>query len=285
MKTFTNFSKKFFNSPRSLLFPMLVLAFGIHAALLAVPLPFDEEQKEPDNKKNPITVTQIPAKKPTQKPTQPASTSIAKVAVPAMNSETEPTATTSETATADPLLADQPIPPTNQTVRAISEPTPSPKAVAETPASPALQDVNDYADNSNSESATKQPSEKLLSSETETTQKTEDEITQQAFAEFPHFQPSEKDCYKLGFGENCRIVENMAIAQVVDFFQTELPAHDYAAQLITNQPTHKVFKVVKADKTLFLNIWQNQQKVSYLLAGVIYNQSPEEISRKVKSMD
>jgi hypothetical protein len=97
-------------------------------------------------------------------------------------------------------------------------------------------------------------------------------------ADFPHYQTAEADCYELGFGDNCRIVKNAAIAQVTEFFRKELPTQQINVALVVNEPSHKVLKVSRGtQKPLFLNIWQEKQAVSYLLAGVIYKRSPQEI--------
>jgi len=65
--------------------------------------------------------------------------------------------------------------------------------------------------------------------------------------------------------------------QLAEFFQKELPAKDFTATLITDEPGHKVFKVGKGDKTLFLTLWQGKNKISYLLSRVLVKQSPEDI--------
>ncbi|UBF27270.1 hypothetical protein K9N68_04710 [Kovacikia minuta CCNUW1] len=50
---------------RMLLRPMLFLALGLHAVLLFVPLPSEQKPKEPDDKKDPLRITQVPTAKPT----------------------------------------------------------------------------------------------------------------------------------------------------------------------------------------------------------------------------
>lgn len=57
-------------SPMRMLFrPILFTALGLHALLLFAPLPAEQKPKEPDDKKNPIKVTQLPtATPPTAKP-------------------------------------------------------------------------------------------------------------------------------------------------------------------------------------------------------------------------
>ena len=72
-------------------------------------------------------------------------------------------------------------------------------------------------------------------------------------------------------------MENQEISQLITFFKKELPAKDFTAALITDEPTYKVFKLGKGDKTLYLNIWQGKDRISYLLSKVIVKQSPEEI--------
>lgn len=76
------------------------------------------------------------------------------------------------------------------------------------------------------------------------------------------------------------MVENGAIAEVTTYFRKELPAKQFKAELVTDEPTRKVFKVSKDDKTLFLNILQSKQNVVYLLSSVVYRQSPDEITEK-----
>jgi len=98
-----------------------------------------------------------------------------------------------------------------------------------------------------------------------------------SFADFPHYQSAESDCYGLGFGDNCRTVENKELRQVAEFFQKELPAKGFTTNLIADEPSRKVFRVVKGDKTLFLSLWQGKNKIVYLLSSVLLKQSPEDI--------
>lgn len=77
-------------------------------------------------------------------------------------------------------------------------------------------------------------------------------------------------------------MQNVAIAQVSEFFQKELTAKEFTTTLVTDEPTRKVFKVGKGDKTLFLNIWQGKDQVAYLLSRVILKQSPEQIKTEAE---
>lgn len=106
------------------------------------------------------------------------------------------------------------------------------------------------------------------------------DVSPPTFADFPQFKSSTGDCFGLGLGDNCRVVDNGAIAEVTSYFRKELAAKQFKAELVTDEPTRKVFKVSKDDKTLFLNILQSKQNVVYLLSSVVYEQSPDEITEK-----
>lgn len=60
----------------SLFRPILFLAIGIHALLLFTPIPSEPKPKEPDDKKDPIKITQIP----TAKPAVPKAVPVVKIA-------------------------------------------------------------------------------------------------------------------------------------------------------------------------------------------------------------
>jgi hypothetical protein len=58
---------------RMLIRPMLFIALGFHALLLFTPLPAEQKPKPPEDKKNPVKITQVPTVKPV-KTTQTAQT-------------------------------------------------------------------------------------------------------------------------------------------------------------------------------------------------------------------
>lgn len=64
---------------RSLIRPMLFAAIGLHALLLFAPLPSEEKPKKPDDKENPVKITQLPTAKPAARP------KLAKPALPKIN--------------------------------------------------------------------------------------------------------------------------------------------------------------------------------------------------------
>ena len=66
---------------RMLIRPILFLALGLHALFLFIPLPSEEKPKEPDDKKNPITITQIPTNQPPAVTVRPGAKPAAKPAV------------------------------------------------------------------------------------------------------------------------------------------------------------------------------------------------------------
>jgi hypothetical protein len=66
---------------RMLIRPILFLALGLHALLIFVPLPSEEKLKQPDDKKNPITITQVPTNQPPAASVRPAAKPAAKPAV------------------------------------------------------------------------------------------------------------------------------------------------------------------------------------------------------------
>ncbi len=259
-KTFADSVQKILLPGRSLLLPMLILALGIHAALLALPIPSGSAVKEAEDKKNPITVSQIP----TEQPTATQQTRVtAKVNIPAL-----PTTATG----GDPSPAA----------------APDPAAPTTPPAAPSGSPVGSQRSPSSAPSATTTDTAASSEPPTEPTTVPEPAATTAAasspanpFADFPHWQPSEADCYGLGFGENCRVVNQGAIAQVTDYFKKELAAKDFTANLVTDEPTRKVFKVTKGDKTLYLNIWQGADQVSYLLSRVVVKQAPADIATDV----
>lgn len=258
-KTFADAVQKISMPGRSLLLPMLLLALGIHAALLALPIPSGGAVKEAEDKKNPITVSQIP----TEQPTATRQTRVtAKVNIPAL-----PTAATgSEPSPAAALdTAAVTTPPAAPSV----SPAPSQRSPSRTPSATSPTDTP----------ASSEPTTEPATTVPEPVATTTAAASSPAnpFADFPHWQPSEADCYGLGFGENCRVVNQGTIAQVTDYFKKELAAKDFTATLVTDEPTRKVFKVTKGDKTLFLNLWQGADQVSYLLSRVVVKQAPADI--------
>jgi len=257
---------------RSLLLPMLILAFGLHVALLSIPIP-STETKEAEDKKNPITVNQIPTEQPTPQPTKSIT---AKVNVPGRTSPSvSMSADTSPAASIDT--------PVSRSARNQAATDASPQSTA------AVQEPNRTNSIGRSTTSIAEPSTNNLEPEPSTTEPSasvalesspsvqNDSATNlfSVFTDFPDYQPSEANCPNLG--ENCRTVANGAIAQVTDFFKKELTAKEFTADLVADEPTHKVFKVTKGDKTLFLNIWQGQDKVAYVLTEDVLKTPPEGI--------
>ncbi|MDX2239800.1 MAG: hypothetical protein NW224_03850 [Leptolyngbyaceae cyanobacterium bins.302] len=277
-----NLPKRLFAPGRSLLIPMLILAAGFHAALLAMPIPSTEALKEADDKKSPITVNQIPTEQPANTTRE---TSTGTVDVPAMASPTasnsasaSDTSTGTSTASTDSSNSEVPS-------SAIAQST-STSTKSTTRSTASASDASDSASSSDpsdtptgSESSNSDAPAETSSSTTATvaTNGTRGNTATSPFTDFPHYQPSEADCYGLGFGDNCRVVETQEIGQVAEFFKQELKAKDFIASLVNDEPNRKVFKIVKDNKTLFLNIWKGKDKVSYLLSRVVVKQSPEEI--------
>jgi hypothetical protein len=269
-KKFVDLSQKILTPGRSLLLPMLLLALGLHAALLAMPIPSNEAMKEAEDKKNPITVSQIPTDQPT--PATTASSGTVNVpdmpAPPTVNDSSSATPATTETSASTPASS------TATTPAFVSKPTQSSSQSS-------VSSVSSTDTSTNSSSSDMPAPETAAEPEPTATVAVNSSAgtanRDNPFAEFPHFQPSEADCYGLGFGENCRVVDKGAIAQVTDYFKKELTAKDFTATLVADEPTRKVFKVTKGDKTLFLNIWQGNGQVSYLLSRVVVKQAPADI--------
>lgn len=282
-------SKKILMPGQSLLLPMMILALGLHAALLAIPIPSTEAAKEAEDQKNPITVSQIPTEQPTGSPTAAAKVDIPDMAAPTVSSDAGTTTTdvASDTPTTDATSAGSggvdstsAVTSANTTTAASTGSKPAQKPAATASAS-SEQGSNEGSTAATSDASTPAdtPSEPEPAAPVAVAPST-DSASQAAdspFAQFPHYQPSEADCFGLGFGENCRVIVNGAIAQVADFFKKELTAKAFTTNLVTDEPKRKVFKVSKGEQTLFLNIWQGQDRVSYLLSRVVVKQPPEEI--------
>lgn len=288
LQNLTDSSKQMFTPGRSLLLPMFLLALGIHAALLVLPFPSTEPTRAADDKKNPIAVTQIP----TEKPIASTSATGGTVDVPplpttstgtdtASTSGSSPSSSTSTFDSATSTSSSSSGYSTRETTSSASTPAKSTQSAKSSP------DSTPVTDSSSSQSSTPEasPSSETASLDAKPTPAgttTAKSVSNNGaiatyFAEFPHYQPSEADCYGLGFGENCRLIENREMAQVAEFFKKELAAKDFTANLITDEPGRKVFKVVKGDKTLFLTLWQGKNKITYLLSRVLVKQAPEDL--------
>lgn len=289
--------RNLFAGERSLLLPMTVLALGIHAALLALPIPSNEALKTPDDQKNPIKVTQIPTEK---LPEVASSTGVTipplgTSSAPATASSPSPSDSASSTSDAsDSSDADD----SSSTSSDTAAVTPS-KPAAVSPIKKATKSTVTKAsakpsgDSDSSDRAT-EPTPSSAGDTAETGAPTADTadtaissstvsgggLSATAFTNFPQFKSSTGDCFGLGLGDNCRVVENGAIAEVTNYFRKELAAKQFKAELVTDEPTRKVFKVTKENKTLFLNILQSKQSVVYLLSSVMYKQSPDTITEK-----
>lgn len=297
--------RNLFAFERSLLLPMTVLALGIHAALLALPIPSNEALKTPDDQKNPIKVTQIPTEKP------PEVVSSTGVAIPPLDTPSVPSivssASTSEGASSttgssgqsdpsdSPDSSDSSESPPSGAASDTVAATPSSKPAAVSPTKRTTKSTSTKVSAKPSDSSTSVPEKSSDSSAGDAAATTEPAtevvedtaattsgggVSAVAFANFPQFKASMGDCFGLGLGDNCRVVENGAIAEVTNYFRKELAAKQFKAELVTDEPTRKVFKVSKNDKTLFLNILQSKQNVVYLLSSVVYKQSPDAITEK-----
>ncbi|MBF2027706.1 MAG: hypothetical protein IGS48_13225 [Oscillatoriales cyanobacterium C42_A2020_001] len=284
-------SKKFLTPGRSLLLPMILLALGLHAALLALPIPSSEAQKEADDKKNPITVTQIPTEKPSA--STPAAKPAATVEVPPLDTATASESSTSAVSSGASTDSSTSNTASNSASNSAFSSSSDSGSTTSSPTKSSKSSPNQSTDSqpteeasSNSDSATADASTTAAATSTPEPSTTNSQNTSvvavSPFANFPHYQPSEADCFGLGFGDNCRTVQNGAIAQVSDFFKRELAAKEFTASLVADEPTRKVFKVGKGDKILFLNIWQGKNQVAYLLSRVIVKQSPEQIKTEAE---
>jgi hypothetical protein len=300
---------------RSLLLPMILVALAFHGALLAVPLPPKDEPKTADDQQNPIQVTQIPTEKPALAETQASP----KVSIPPMgstsvsgttasgataSSASDSASSTGETSSSDSdsgEAADSGSADSSET-QASKTSTASKSSGAKTASTTAKKSTSD--DSGETPPETKDSAEQAAESKSSDSKPSGDQtadasasaapvpfeqakgspLTTVSFAEFPHYQPSTADCFGLGFGENCRVVEKVAIADLASHFRKELAAKAFQADLVTDTPTHKVFKVTKDSKTLFLNIWQGKQALSYALSDQVLKQSPEEMQKpEIKS--
>lgn len=292
--------RNLFGSERSLLLPMTVLALGIHAALLALPIPSNEALKTPDDQKNPIKVTQIPTEKPPEVASSTGVT-IPPLSTPSVTKSvvSSPSLSDSASSTSDASESSDSSDSSSLSSSDTAAVTPS-KPVAVSPAKKATKSTVTKASakpssgNASSGSATEESSSSSAGETTESAEPSADgavtaiasptvprsQVSAAAFANFPQFKSSTGDCFGLGLGDNCRVVENGAIAEVTNYFRKELPAKQFKAELVTDEPTRKVFKVSKDNKTLFLNILQSKQNVVYLLSSVVYKQSPDEITEK-----
>ncbi len=289
--------RNLFGSERSLLLPMTVLALGIHAALLALPIPSNEALKTPDDQKNPIKITQIPTEKP------PEAISSTGVTIPPLGTPSASSVVSSPSPSDSASLTSD----ASESSDSSSEPDESPSsstAVVTPPSKPAVSPAKKATKSTSaktsakpsdsSDLATEQSSSSSAGETAESAQPSADgavtaiasptasrsEVSAAAFANFPQFKSSTGDCFGLGLGDNCRVVANGAIAEVTNYFRKELPAKQFKAELVTDEPTRKVFKISKDNKTLFLNILQSKQNVVYLLSSVVYKRSPDEITEK-----
>jgi hypothetical protein len=296
---------------RSLLFPMLLVALAFHGALLAMPVPKKDAPKPADDKQNPIKVTQIPTEKPAIAETQASP----KVNIPAIGTTGAPDApSTADSSSTTGTAADTSTTASNSSASASSSSDSSASSASTSKTAKTGATSNATAAKLESKTAAEPSpsSEDRSAASADATAKPEDKtaeaklpeqstpataassgvsVAEQAkveppivsFAEFPHYQPSTADCFGLGFGDNCRVVEKVAIADLTSYFRKELTAKGFKADLVTDTPTHKVFKVSKENKTLFLNIWQGKF-LSYSLSDQILKRSPEELPKpQVKS--
>ncbi|MBM0742398.1 hypothetical protein JOY44_12345 [Phormidium sp. CLA17] len=292
--------RNLFASERSLLLPMVVLALGIHAAVLTLPIPAKETLKTPDDQKNPIKVTQIPTESPLEAMTStgvkipPLGTSVSnssEVGNSSDASDSEEAGSTSDSSDSDTDAS----PSTDSS--ADSATSFGKSAIAASPVKKATKSVSAKAaatPTDSDASTTEQSSSSSPGETAETVEPSSDAdanvspsatvsrggVSATAFANFPQFQSSTGDCFGLGLGDNCRVVENGAIAEVTKYFRKELGEKQFKADLVRDEPSRKVFRVSKDNKTLFLNILQNKQNVVHVLSSVVYKQSPDEVTEK-----
>lgn len=119
MATNVSLSKPQFNPVRVLIRPILFAALGLHALLLFTPIPSQPKLQEPDDKKDPVKINQLPtAKPPAAKPSAKVqkakttsvstSTKLANPSTPAASSAASSAAVSSDSL---PKIASQPLPP------------------------------------------------------------------------------------------------------------------------------------------------------------------------------
>ncbi|MDX2231049.1 MAG: hypothetical protein NW220_15525 [Leptolyngbyaceae cyanobacterium bins.349] len=288
-RALVDLSKRIFTPGRSLLLPMLVLALGLHAALLALPIPSNERPKDAEDKKNPITISQIPTEQAATKssPSGSATVNVPPMATSSASPSASETAASASTETSAATASGS-----SSSAASTSTSTPASSAKSSTRTNAAqMVDSSSAASNANDSSSTEgtteaapseAPSSEVTASSPNAPTDPPSETATNPFAEFPHYQPSEADCFGLGFGENCRIVANGAIAEVAKYFKQELAAKEFTTNVVSDTPNRKVFKVTKGDKTLFLNIWQGKDQVSYLLSKVVLKQSPADIKTEAE---
>ena len=284
--------KNLFARDRALLLPMAVVALGIHAAVFALPVPSNETLKTPDDQKNPIKITQIPTEKPAE------TLSSTGIVIPPLSASSE----SKEIASSPDSISDNTSDDSSTSDSSTSDSSTSDSSTSESNASaatsskPASSSAKKVSTSSNGNASTKpeeqdqtpEPDSGSASNETAVAEDTTRDVTAAGnsslsptgFADFPQFKPSTGDCFGLGLGDNCRVVEDGAIAEITEYFRKELTAKQFKVNVVADEPVRKVFKVSKENKTRFLTILKGQQNVVYLLSSVIYKRSPEEITEK-----
>jgi len=113
------------NPVQMLIRPILFVAVAAHALLLFVPLPSEEKPKEPDDKKNPVKITQLPTAKPPEPKAKPKTTATPTKTVAVSAKSGSPTTSSStatvpslpslpEATTATSTVQSQPLPPSDK---------------------------------------------------------------------------------------------------------------------------------------------------------------------------
>lgn len=304
MNKLSDLRKKLLSPGGVLLIPMFAIALGIHVALLAMPIPSSEALKPAEDQQDPIDVTQIPTTTPTSvvakktaKTPALKQTAETMAAARTATASSSPVDTNSSTATSDVTASTQAASSGSSTATAetelvatneegaIAASNPGNAAAPSTPSTPSAAPVTASSSPEPQSSTGPQPSTEpqplTPTSEPSAPASSKAPVATTAsdepFASFPHYEAAEVDCFGLGFGTNCRTIENGKITEVSAFFQKELPSKAFQVAVVTDTPQHKVLKVSKQGTDRFLNIWQGPTTVSYLLAKVIYKQSPAEI--------
>ena len=206
--------RNLFAGERSLLLPMTVLALGIHAALLALPIPSNEALKTPDDQKNPIKVTQIP----TEKPPEVASSTgvtippLVTSSTPATASSPSPSdsdrstsdasdssdsaddsssSTSSDTASVPPSKPAAVSPTKKATKSTVTKASAKPSGDSDRATEPTTSSAGDTAESAAPSADT---------ADTAIAPTVSGGVSAAAFANFPQFKSSTGDCFGLGLG-------------------------------------------------------------------------------------
>jgi hypothetical protein len=87
-----------------------------------------------------------------------------------------------------------------------------------------------------------------------------------SFADFPHYQPSNPDCFGKGLGENCRVA-TANLPTVAAFYQSQPKAKGFTVILAEENANTKIYTVTaKNGQTLFLNLFSDAPTTVILLS-------------------